>query len=188
MEGDGLVERDARVKGQVEDGRSAAGDEKEDQRVFFSLLKHGQRGFGCGERVLVGHRVAALEVANAPVAFPGQLVAAADAAQTLPALHALQQGFQHRPGSLAQSNDKDALVAGEIDRRRTAAVGQKPMHRVALKANAPVKGRCDVTGLHCAFKDLSRRGVQSIQGSIADWGHGSCSFSQPASACCISSS
>jgi len=188
MEGDGLIQRDLRVQRQVEHRRSAPGDEKENQRVFFRLLQQHQRGPGRGEGVFVGQRVAALEVAKTPVAGSGQLVRAADAAHALAAFHAVKQRIQHGPGGLAQRNHKDALVAGDINRRRTAAVGQGPVQRVALKANAPVEGRFDIAGLHSAGKDFSSRRVQSIQGDIADRGHGSCSFSQPASVCCMGSS
>ena len=164
MEGDGVVERNPRVQRQIEHGRAAAGDEKEDQRVLLGLLEHGQCGPGRGEGLLVGQRVATLKVAKAPVAGFGKLVGAADAAQALAALHAVEQHIKHGPGCLAQRNDKDPLVAGEIDRGRTAAVGQKPMQRVALKANAAVEGRCDVAGLDGAGKDFSGRGVQGIEG------------------------
>ena len=164
VEGDGIVERDLRVQRKVEHGRSAAGDEEEDERIFLCLLQQRQRGAGGGKGVLVGHRMAALKVAKAPVARLGQLVGAADAAQSLATLHAVEQRIQHGPGGLAQRNDKDALVAGEIDRRRAAAVGQQPVQCVALKADAPVEGRCNVAGLEGAGKDFSGRGVQSIQG------------------------
>ncbi len=188
MEGDGLIERDLGVQRQVEHGRSAAGDEKEDQRIFFSFFQQRQRGAGRSEGVLVGQRVATLKVAKAPVAGFGQLVAAADAAHALAALHAVQQRIQHGPGGLAQRNHEDALVAGEIDGGRTAAVGHKPVHYVALEANAPVECRCDVAGHHGAFEDFSGRGVHGFQGDVADRGHGSCSFSQPLSACCMGAS
>ena len=64
MEGDGVVEGDLRVQRQIEHGRAAAGDEKEDQRVFAGLAEHGQGGAGGGKGLLVGHRMAALKVAE----------------------------------------------------------------------------------------------------------------------------
>ena len=136
----------------------------------------------------LGSGMAALEVAEAPVALLGQLVGAADAAQALAALHAVEQRIEHGAGGLAQGDDKDALVAGEIDGGRAAAVGQKAVQRVALKAQAAVEGRGDVAGLDGAGKDFGGRGVQGVESGIAGRGHGSCSFSQPASADCIGSS
>jgi hypothetical protein len=112
--------------------------------------------------------MAALKVAEAPVALFGQLVGTADAAQALAALHAVQQGIEHGAGGFAQRDDEDALVAGEIDGGRAAAVGHQPMQRVALKAHAAVEGRRDVAGLQRAGKDLRGRGVQGFESGIAD--------------------
>ena len=140
MEDDGVVKRDARVQRQIEEGRAAPGDEEEDERVFAGLAQHGQRGSGRGEGVFVGRRVAALEVAEAPVAALGELVGAADAAQAIAAVHATEQHIEHRAGCLAQRDDKNLLVMGETDRIRPAAVGQEAMQRVALEAEAAVEG------------------------------------------------
>ena len=104
-------EPDLRVQRQIEHGRAAAGDEKEDQRVLLRLFQHGQRRARRGKRVLIGQRVAALKIANPPVALFGQVIRATDAAQSLAPLHAVQQDFKHGPGGLAQRDDKDALVA-----------------------------------------------------------------------------
>ena len=41
-----------------------------------------------------------------------------------------QQGLEHGPGSFAERNDEDALVGGEIDGGRAAAVGQKTIQSV----------------------------------------------------------
>ena len=119
----------------------------------------------------LGSGMAALEVAEAPIAALGKLVGAADAAQALAAVHAIEQHIKHGAGGLAQRDDKDLLVTGEIDRLRPAAVGQQAMQRVALKADAAVEGRGNAAGLDGAGKDFSGRGVQSIEGGIADRGH-----------------
>jgi len=34
---DGFIQRDLRIEGQIEDGRTSAGDEEEDERVFLAL-------------------------------------------------------------------------------------------------------------------------------------------------------
>ena len=119
----------------------------------------------------LGSGMAALEVAEAPVAVFGKLVGAADAAQALAALHAVEQRLEHGAGGLAEGDDKDALVAGEIDGGRAAAVGQQAVERIALKAKAAVEGRGDVAGLDGAGKDFGGRGVQSVESGIADRGH-----------------
>jgi sensor histidine kinase regulating citrate/malate metabolism len=98
------------------------------------------------------------------------------------------QHIQHGAGRLAERNDKDFLVAGQIDRIRTAAVGQQAVHRIAVKANAAIKGRLNVARRNGAGKDIVGGRVQNIEGGIADRGHGSCSFSQPLRADCIGSS
>jgi hypothetical protein len=188
MEDDGVIERDARVQRQVEEGRASARDEEEDERIFAGSAQHGQRGAGRGEGVFVGRRVAALEVAKAPTAAPGKLVGAADAAQAIAAAHATEQHFKHGAGCLAQRDDHHLLVMGEADRIRPAAVGQEAMQRIALKAEAAVEGRGNATGLDSAGKNLSGSIVQSIEGEIADGSHEQCSFSQPASAACNGSS
>ena len=88
-------------------------------------------------------------------------------------------------GGLAERDDKDALVTGEIDGCGAAAVGQEAVQRVALEAQAAVEGGGDVAGLDCAGKDFSSRSVQCVKSDIAGRGHESCSFSQPASDDCI---
>ena len=90
----------------------------------------------------------------------GNWLDAADAAQSLAALHALEQDLQHGPGGLAQRNHEDALVGGEIDRCGSAAVGHKAMQSIALEAQAPVESRRDVARLERAGKDFGGRGVQ----------------------------
>ena len=71
---------------------------------------------------------------SASCASSAILVRAADAAQALAPLHPLQQRVEHRRRRLAQRDHKDALVAGQVDRLRPAAVGQQPLQLVALKA------------------------------------------------------
>ena len=156
----GIVEGDLRVEGQVEDGRTAAGDEEEDERIFLGFFEQGECGAGGGEGIFIGQRVAALKVAEAPVALLGNLVVAADAAQALAALHAVEEGIEHGAGGFAERDDEDALVAGEVDGGRAAAVGQEPMERVAFEAQAAVEGGGDVAGLDGAGEDFSGRGVQ----------------------------
>ncbi len=64
VEGHGVFEAELRVEGQVEHGRAAAGDEEEDEGIFAGLFEQRERGAGGGEGVLVGQRMAALEVAE----------------------------------------------------------------------------------------------------------------------------
>ena len=62
---------------------------------FLAFLQQRQRGAGCGEGVLVGQRMAALKVAEAPVAVLAAIwLVAADAAQALAALHAVEQSVR----------------------------------------------------------------------------------------------
>ena len=138
---------------------------------FFAFLQQGQRGAGGGKGIFIGQRMAALKVADAPVAVLGKLVGAADAAQALAALHAIEQGFKHGAGGLAERDDKDALVAGEVDGGGAAAVGQKAVERVALEAQAAVEGGGDVAGLEGAGKDFGGGGVQGVESGIAGRGH-----------------
>ena len=93
----------------------------------------------------------------------GQLVGAADAAQSLAALHAVEQGIEHGAGGLAEGDDKDALVGGQVDGGGAAAVGEQAVEHVALKAKAAVEGGGDVAGLDGAGKDGGGRGVQGVQ-------------------------
>ena len=92
----------------------------------------------------LGKRMAALKIAETPVALLGQVFRATDAAQSLAPLHAVQQHFQHRPGSLAQGNDKDALVLREIDGVWTAAIGDQAAQRVSAQSAAACRrpSRC----------------------------------------------
>src|ERR1035441_10214242 len=133
MEGDGVVEGDVGVERQVKEGRATAGDEEEDEGVFAGSFEHGQGGAGGGEGFLVGHWVAALEVAKAPGAVRGKLVGAADAAQSVAALHAVEKHIEHGCGYLAQGDDDNLFVAVEIDGVGTAAVGEKAMEVVDRK-------------------------------------------------------
>ena len=103
--------------------------------------------------------MAALEVAEAPVAGFGELAGSADAAQTLAAGHAVEQRVEHGRGGLAEGDDVDALEAGEIDGGRAAAVGQKPVQGVALKAQTAVEGLGDVTGGEGTGEDAGGRRV-----------------------------
>ena len=107
--------------------------------------------------------MAALEVAESPVAALGKLARAADAAHTLAALHAIKQNLEHGAGGLAQRNDKNLLVAGEVDGVRPAAVGQKAVERVAFNADAAVEGCGDVAGAQRAGKNFRSRRVQSVE-------------------------
>jgi hypothetical protein len=113
VEGDGVVERDLRVQRQVEHGRTAAGDEKEDQRVFAGLLEHGQRGAGRGEGVFVGQRVAALEVAKAPVALLGNWLEQQMPRIPLRRFMRSSRTSSMGPAAFAQRDHEDALVAGD---------------------------------------------------------------------------
>ena len=70
--------------------------------------------------------MAALEVPNPPVTLMRGLVAATDAAQTLSALHTIEQNIEHGKRRFAQSDHKDSLVVGQVDGGRADAVGQKP--------------------------------------------------------------
>ena len=171
--------------GQVEHGGTAAGDEEEDERIFFGFLEQGEGGTGGGEGIFIGQRVAALKVAEAPVATLGNLVVTTDAAQAFAALHAVEKGIEHGAGGFAERDDEDAFVAGEVDGCGAAAVGQEPMERVAFKAQAAVEGGGDVAGLDGAGEDFSGRRVQDVEGGIAGRGHEHCSLSQPASDDCI---
>ena len=74
------------------------------------------------------------------------------------------KSFEHGSGGFAERNDKDALVGGEIDGCRAAAVGHKAMQNVALKAQAAVESGRDIACLERAGKDVSGSGVQGIQG------------------------
>src|SRR5436305_14025802 len=97
-----VFERDLRVYGQIKHRRAAAGDEKEDQRIFFCFLEKRERGTCCRERVFIRQRVAAFKIANAPVALFGNVYATADTPQTLAALHAVEKDIEHGNGGLAQ--------------------------------------------------------------------------------------
>ena len=138
---------------------------------LLAFLSRASAARAAAKRVFVGQRVAAFKVAEAPVALLGNLVVAADAAQALAALHAVEQGFEHGSGGLAERDDKDALVAGEVDGGRAAAVGHEAVERVALEAQAAVEGGGDVAGLDGAGKDFGGRGVQSVESGIAGRGH-----------------
>ena len=177
MEGDGVVERDARVQGQIEHGRAAAGDEEEDQGLFVGPAQHGQRGAGGGEGGFIGRGMAALEVAEAPTAFFGKLVGAADAAQPFAAAHAAEQNLQHGRGGLAKRDDKDLLVTGEIDCLRPAAFGQEAMECIAIEAEAAIKGRGDAAFLDGAGKDFGGRVVQGVECVIVGRSHRDSSLS-----------
>ena len=147
VEGTRVFERDLRVERQVEHGRAAAGDEEEDEGIFAGFAEQGERGAGGGEGVFVGHRVTALEVAEAPVALAGHLVGATDAAQALAALHAIEQGVEHGAGGLADGDDEDALVSCQIDDLGAAAVGHEPHQLVSIETHAAVERAADVAGL-----------------------------------------
>src|SRR5450631_1550776 len=99
--------------------------------------------------------MSAFKITEAPVAVPGQLVGTTEAAQTLAARHAAEQGFQHGPRSLPHGDDEDALVAGKLDGRRTTAVGQQAMQCLSLKTQAAIKGRSDIAGGDRTGKDPS---------------------------------
>ena len=143
---------------------------------FLALRSRRERGAGSGEGVLVGQRMAALEVAEAPVAGGGQLVGTTDAAQALAALHAIEQDLEHGAGSLAESDDENPLVGGEIDGGGAAAVRHQAVQRVAIEAQAAVEGGSNVARLERAGKDVSGRGVHGVESGIADRGHGSSSL------------
>src|ERR1700733_5253936 len=137
---DCLFESDLGIEGQVEDGRAATGDEKENKRVLTGFAQEGQRGARSGEGVLVRERMAAFEVTDAPVADRWYLVGAADAAQAFAALHAIEQHLEHGASCFADGNDEDAPVSRKIDDVGTAAIGHEPAELVALETQAVVKG------------------------------------------------
>src|ERR1700683_3474209 len=98
--------------------------------------------------------MATLEIAKAPVAFRGNLGGATNAAQTLAALHAIQQGFEHWRGGFAERDDEDAFVGGKSDGVGSAAVGHEAVESVALKAQAAVEGGSNVACLESAGKNF----------------------------------
>ena len=147
---------------------------------FLAFLQQGQRSAGRGEGVFIGQRDGRLQSSeSASCASWAILVGAADAAQALAALHAVEQSLQHGAGGLAQRNHKDALVGGEIDGGRAAAVGQQTVQRIALEAQTPVEGRLRYCRPSMAPVKISvavacrESSAVSLTGS-----HGSCSLSQ----------
>ena len=138
---------------------------------FFAFLSRASAARAAAKRIFVGQRVAAFEVAEAPVALFREVLGAADAAQALAALHAVEQDFEHGAGGLADRDDKDALELREIDDVGSAAVGNQPLERVAFEAHAPIEGGLDVAGFERAGKDFSGAGMEKIEGGIAGRRH-----------------
>src|SRR5579863_4690973 len=95
-----------------------------------------------------------LEIAKTPISPDGQLVETTNPPQTFATLHAIEQSLEHGSSSLAESNDKDALIGGEINGCRTRAVGCEPMQDIAIKAQAAVKRSGNVARFERAGKEF----------------------------------
>lgn len=185
MEGSGVFEGDFRIERKVKHGRAATGDKEEDEGVFARLLEHGQRGTCGGEGIFIGERMSAFEVAEAPVPLVRQGRAAADAAKSFAALHAVEEDLKHGSGRLAESDEEDAFVLREVNSVRPAAIRHDALENVCFKSDAAIEGRGNITCLDGAGEDFCCFRVQGVQSGVAHGGHGTCSLHQPASAFCI---
>jgi hypothetical protein len=130
--------------------------------------------------------MAAFKIAETPIAGGGRLVGTTNAAHAFATLHALEKDLKHRAGSLADGDNKDALVCGEIDGGRAAAIGHEAVKPVALKAQTAIEGGSDIACLERAGEDVSGRGVHCLKGRIAYRGHGSSSLRSSATPKCVS--
>src|SRR5271166_564807 len=165
VKGNRVIERDLRVKRQIEHRRPASADEEEDEGVLARVLEQPQRLTCSRQGILVGQRVATREVADAPRALPGDLGRGAYAAKRHFGRQAFQQGVEHGQAGLAKGDDHDPLVRIERNGDGLEQGRRLPNEGLAFEAKVPVKGLGDITRLESVIEDRSGIGMERVERS-----------------------
>ena len=167
MEGDGVVERNGVIEGELEDGAAAAADEEEDEGASVGTMQHAKSGAGCLERLLIGPWVTGMEVADAPVARGLFLRTGADSAEGQCLRKTGQQGIQHGRGGFAEGDDPEMFEGVERDadcRKDVLKTGIGVMdERGVFKMQMAIEGFPDVAVGECRSEDVARAGMQLVE-------------------------